>query len=625
MISWILGIKGPLSIISGSATMKFNTALLFFLTSFCLALVKNKNNIFKPIYFTLSIVTLLISVLTIFEHLFDLNLIIDNLFVKDQFSKKFPGRMSLATSVCFVLLSIGLIGLKSKKSTFKKASQNFVLITMLIAFVSVVTYVLRIPAENKTFFFDTMAIHTSLLFVFLSILVALKTPKIGFIKLFLGKLNGSVLLRKIIPFIILIPFLLSFILSALINKNIVETSFGIIIYTVVLILIGIIYTAYISFGLNKSDHKRKFLEDNIIIKNQELVQYKNALDKIAIISITDNKGIIKNVNNNFCVITKYSEEELIGASHSILNSNFHDDKFYKNLWETITKGENWSGEFKNKAKDGSLFWESCAIIPFKNKNGTIYQFMSIKQDITQRKEAEDLLASKYVKKLETKNKELEQFAYIASHDLQEPLRTITSFSEILHTEYGNKLDEQAKISFKFIQQATGRMSALIKGLLDYSRLGYEQELTAVNCNIIIKNIITDLNTTITQTNTTIETGKLPEFRAYETGIRLLFQNLITNAIKFRKKDISPIIKINAIRKGDFWEFSVEDNGIGIAKEFQKKIFAIFQRLHLKNEYEGTGIGLAHCQKIVNLHDGEIWVESVPKKGSKFYFTILNEQ
>ncbi|MCI2227631.1 ATP-binding protein [Polaribacter sp. MSW13] len=624
MISWFLDIEEILSVISDSATMKFNTALLFFLTSFCLIIENKKGKKSQSIYFILTGIILLIGTLSILEHGFQIDLAIDNLFVKDQISKNSPGRMSVATSLCFTLLGIGFLGLKTRKIQFKKISQSIVLITMFIAFISAITYVLKIPAENKTFFFETMAIHTSLLFLFSSSLIALKTPNIGFIKLLFSKLNGSSLLRKMIPFILLIPFLLSYFLSDLIHKNIIEYNFGIIIYTVILILISIIYTSIISFGLNKSDYKRRALDQNIISKNEELIQYKIALNSVTALTITDNKGVIKTINDNLTKMTQYTEKELLGNDFSLFYSDHYEPSFFENILAVLNNGTIWEGELQNLRKDGTTIWVSCSIIPFKNEHGTIEEFVVLKQDISKRKKAEALLESQYVKQLEAKNKELEQFTYIASHDLQEPLRTVTSFSDILSTEYQDKLDEQAKISFKFIKQATSRMSSLIKALLDYSRLGYEQKLTTINCNTLIDNITKDLNTTISQTNTKIEAKKLPELKGYETAIRLLFQNLITNAIKFRQKDRSPIIKISAKQKGNIWEFCVEDNGIGIAKEFQKKIFAIFQRLHLKDEYEGTGIGLAHCQKIANLHGGEIWVESSPMKGSKFYFTILNE-
>ncbi len=227
----------------------------------------------------------------------------------------------------------------------------------------------------------------------------------------------------------------------------------------------------------------------------------------------------------------------------------------------------------------------------------------------------------YTSQLEKKNKELEQFTYIASHDLQEPLRTLISFSDLLSKEYQGQLDEKANKSLSFISEAAIRMSTLVKDLLDYNRIGQTKEVSVVECNDIVKVVCKDLDSFIKESNATITTEKLPKIKGYETEIRLLFQNLITNAIKFRRKGHDPQVKISARVGPKHWEFSFQDNGIGIASKHQKKIFDIFKRLHLKHEYAGTGIGLAHCQKIVDLHQGELWVQSKPNEGSTFYFTL----
>jgi light-regulated signal transduction histidine kinase (bacteriophytochrome) len=224
--------------------------------------------------------------------------------------------------------------------------------------------------------------------------------------------------------------------------------------------------------------------------------------------------------------------------------------------------------------------------------------------------------------LKNKNKELAQFTYIASHDLQEPLRTVMNFTDLFEQQYKDQLDEQASTYLNFISQASNRMSNLIKGLLDYSRIGHSKKRTNIDVNEVLTELQQDLHSTIEETGTRIDIGLLPQVKGFKVELRLLFQNLILNAIKFRKEKVTPEIEITASDKVDFYEFSIRDNGIGIAKEYQEKIFSIFQRLHTQKQYEGTGIGLAHCQKIVELHQGTISVSSVPDQGSKFIFTIL---
>ncbi|HZE84021.1 MAG TPA: ATP-binding protein [Puia sp.] len=223
--------------------------------------------------------------------------------------------------------------------------------------------------------------------------------------------------------------------------------------------------------------------------------------------------------------------------------------------------------------------------------------------------------------MESKNKELEQFAYVASHDLQEPLRTTSAFVELFQKEYRGRLDDNADKYLEFIVQASDRMKVLVKDLLDYSRIGKEKKASLVNCNKLLEQITEDLAKMIKESGAIIEAYELPAIHAYPTELKLLFQNLITNAIKFRRQDRTPVIRIRPTHENGYWKFLFADNGIGIEKAFHERIFVIFQRLHNRSEYEGSGIGLAHCKKIAELHGGRIWVESVPGEGSEFFFTI----
>lgn len=277
-------------------------------------------------------------------------------------------------------------------------------------------------------------------------------------------------------------------------------------------------------------------------------------------------------------------------------------------------------ELRYHHKNGSMVWVFCRgkVVEW-DEQGNPLRMLGSHIDITNIKKVEE--TQLYVEKLEQKNKELQQFAYVASHDLQEPLRTIISFTDLMMEQYGGSIDDSADTYLRFISNASNRMSDLVKGLLDYTRIGKNFEVSEVNSDIVLKNVLDDLNTLITEKNVTFETKSLPIIQGLDTEIRSLFMNLITNAIKYKKKGENPFIRIGATEELDSWQFHVEDNGIGIEKAHLKRIFLIFQRLHNKDEYAGTGIGLAHCQKIVELHGGKIWVESTPSIGSTFYFTI----
>lgn len=225
------------------------------------------------------------------------------------------------------------------------------------------------------------------------------------------------------------------------------------------------------------------------------------------------------------------------------------------------------------------------------------------------------------RKLQNQNKELEQFTYITSHDLQEPLRSLISFSELLEKEFSDKLDGNGAIYIDFITKSSKRMRALVKGLLDYSRIGNNKELVETDCNQIINDVQDDMTSIIQESEAKITIDTLPVLKCYPTEMRQLFQNLISNAIKFRKKDSIPEIKISVTENQNNWIFSVQDNGIGIDQKDIHKLFIIFKRLNNRDEYEGTGIGLAHCKKIVELHGGTIWANAELNKQSTFTFII----
>ncbi|WP_425450226.1 sensor histidine kinase [Virgifigura deserti] len=233
--------------------------------------------------------------------------------------------------------------------------------------------------------------------------------------------------------------------------------------------------------------------------------------------------------------------------------------------------------------------------------------------------------SNYAKELERSNSELEQFAYVASHDLQEPLRMISSYCQLLQRRYKEKLDGDAEEFIGFAVEGAARMQRLINDLLAYSRVGTRgKPFEDTDCNDVLDAALSNLQTVVAETRAQIAHDPLPRISGDPVQLTQLFQNLIANAIKFRKPppdEVPVAIQISAVLKDGDWVFSVRDNGIGIDPQYSERIFIIFQRLHDRSEYAGTGIGLAICKKIVERHGGRIWVDSAPGSGSTFYFTI----
>ncbi|GLB49664.1 chemotaxis protein CheB [Neptunitalea lumnitzerae] len=223
--------------------------------------------------------------------------------------------------------------------------------------------------------------------------------------------------------------------------------------------------------------------------------------------------------------------------------------------------------------------------------------------------------------LQQANKELEQFVSICSHDLQEPLGTIRFGSELILKKFSDNLEDKGKEYLEYIFDAAGRLSKQIRALLEHSRIGQNKVKENVNVKELVNVVLYDLSKRIRECDATVHVGQMPKIDAYKTELRLLFQNLIGNALKYRKKNEKPIIKVSSFRDDDYYVFSIADNGIGIKEEDIDSIFTIFKRVPTEEKYEGTGVGLAHCEKIVKLHEGKLWVDSQYGYGSTFYFKI----
>jgi len=315
---------------------------------------------------------------------------------------------------------------------------------------------------------------------------------------------------------------------------------------------------------------------------------------------------------------------------------YQDPEDRKRFTEKIKKeGLVKNEELRLQKKDGAPIWASCTARVQHNANGEIKWIDGVIEDITGRKQAEEEL-KQTMAGLARSNKELEQFAYMVSHDLKQPLTTVLNLIELLKLRYQDKLDTKANNFITSALNEADRMHNMIEDILALSRVGTRgKPFEPVDCEDMLARILVHLKMRIKESGAIITHDPLPTVMADEAQLVRLFQNLLGNALKFRGEEPPRIhisaksiphsafrIPHSAIEKG--WLFSVSDNGIGIDPQFKERIFVIFERLHTKEEYPGTGIGLAICKKIVERHGGRIWVESEPGKGATFYFTFPNE-
>ena len=291
----------------------------------------------------------------------------------------------------------------------------------------------------------------------------------------------------------------------------------------------------------------------------------------------------------------------------------------------------WDQKFRKKGvlinQEQNLLTKTGEVVPvILNASAELNEKDEIKSirytfaDVGPLKKAEDQL-KKQKADLERANKDLEQFVSICSHDLQEPLSTIKFGSDILGKIYQDQLEEKGRNYISYIKAASGRLSNQIKALLEHSRIGRNGDKKEVDTKQLVEVVKYDLGKRIKDTGAKIYSGNLPKIYAYEVELRLLFQNLISNAIKYTPKERSPEVRISAFQEGEYWTFSIVDNGVGISREDQENIFTIFRRVKNSEEHDGTGVGLAHVQKIVQLHEGNIWVDSQEGVGSSFYFKL----
>jgi PAS domain S-box-containing protein len=367
---------------------------------------------------------------------------------------------------------------------------------------------------------------------------------------------------------------------------------------------------------------RKIAEDELRQREDRFRQIAESLPQLIWTCRAD--GPCDYLSRQWVAYTGIPEVEQLG--YGWLNQLHPDDRErVAREWQEVTpEGVVFDIEFRIRRHDGVYRWFKTRAIPMKDSSGRVVKWFGSNTDIQDVKEHEEALRETNVR-LERSNRELEQFAYVASHDLQEPLRMISSYTQLLEKRYRDRLDQDAHDFIAFAVDGANRMQRLIQDLLQFSRVTTRgQPLLPLDSHSALGEAIKNLHVSIQESGALVSNGDLPVVRGDRTQIVQLFQNLIDNSIKFHKHGIPPLIQVTAgedTQRAGYWVFRVSDNGIGIESRHQERIFEIFQRLHTQKEHQGTGIGLALCKRIVVRNGGRIWVESDPGKGATFCFTL----
>jgi len=400
-------------------------------------------------------------------------------------------------------------------------------------------------------------------------------------------------------------------------------------------------------GMYKNINPRKLAEIESLQKSEQLKQLSGELETI----IDNIPGLVfyKDINNRYIRVNRYmcefygkSKKQLEGTSMNDLHSNEQAQIYYEDDLQVIKSRRPKMNIVELWETKTGIRWVNTSKMPYLNQSGDVVGVIGVSMDVTERKKAdtelenyrrhlEELVADRTselaiaVSNLEHSNKELEQFAYVASHDLQEPLRMVSSYTQLIERRYKDKLDQDANDFIRYAVDGANRMQKLINDLLDFSRISSQGKVfSRIDMSVVLGYAVSNLHHLISENLALVSNENLPVLNVDESQLIRVFQNLIENSIKYKKKTEMPRIHISCVKKNKLYEFSVRDNGIGIEKKYHDRIFIIFQRLHTKEEYPGTGIGLSISKRIVERHGGTIWFESNENEGTTFYFTIPGE-
>ena len=412
--------------------------------------------------------------------------------------------------------------------------------------------------------------------------------------------------------------------SAHSRQNIVDLLRSEPVIGILVILLSMVLARQVvssSRRLEREIEQRKKAEEELVLRDRSI---NSATNGILIADARQPDMPTVYCNAAFEKITGYTPAEVLGQNCRFLQGTDHQQPGLDAIRQAIRQGTEGKAELRNYRKDGSLFWNELYIAPVKDHQGRLTHFIGIQTDVTQRKHQETELAHK-TRELAESNAELQQFAYVASHDLQEPLRMVASYTQLLGKRYQGKLDKDADEFIGYAVDGATRMQRLIRDLLEYSRVGAENKsFEPTDCELVFRQVLDNLSASIRERHAEVTHDPLPTVHANPTHLMQLFQNLIGNALKFQG-DAPARIHVGVRALPDGWEFSVRDNGVGIPADQLGRIFSIFQRLHGQSEYPGTGIGLAICKRIVEKYGGKIRVESEPGTGSIFFFTLITSR
>ena len=622
LAGWAAELRRLQTVFPGSVPMKPNAALGLTLAAVALWMQRAgaPEGWRRKVAYACAAISLTIGALTLAEHMFDADFGIDQLLFKEisPIGNSAPGRMPPPPALACVAIGLALLLLDT--SVGRWIVYPLILLSGLMGLTVLVGYAYDQSHLYSLGFYLEMAVPAALDIVALSTAIALARPDRGIMALLTSRGPGGLMARRLLIPAVLLPIVLGWLRVVGEKRGLWDTEFGTALLVIANVTMFTVLVGWNARILHRTDQKRVEAEA-AVRQSEERFRLLVEGAKDYAIYMLDARGRITTWNAGAERMKGYTAAEIHGV---------HFSRFYvsadveQHLPEAELEAAARDGRFEAEGwrvrKDGSRFWANAVITALRDADGTLVGFGKITRDMTDRKLAEDEL-KRTARELARSNAELEQFAYVASHDLQEPLRAVAGCVDLLQHRYQGRLDGRADEFITHAREGAARMRDLINDLLAYSRLSTGASVpTPTDCNAALNDATANLSVAIRETDARITADHLPTVIADRTQITQLLQNLLANAIKFRAAR-TPEIHVGAERNGGEWRFCVRDNGIGIDPRYSERIFKVFQRLHTRREYPGTGIGLAICKRIVERHGGRIWVTAQPDEGAMFHFTI----
>ena len=589
VLGWVVGAVIIPSANAASPAIRLNTGVCLLLLGAGLALAAWGRVAGARV---LGAMVVAIGLVTLFEYVAHTSLGIDQLAFDDH--SRSVGRMAPNTAVGVAVLGAALVTAAARRMPWQPA-ELLALAGGMIGWLGLIGYAADLPALLHVGGFLRIALPTAICFVLVGVAIAVGPARGRLAGLVAGGGPAGPLGRRLFTAVVLAPPLVSLPLRAVHSQG-----------TTILVLIAVLAVVFLSIVVSFA----------VSLEAAE----REAQDRAELLDLAHDAVIVRDPLTTRITYWNREAEQLYGysaaeargcVSHDLLATRFSESRQVFDA--ALLERGRWNGELDHRRKDGSRLFVSSRQALKRDAHGRPVSIIELNSDITERRRAERALARS--------NVELEQFASVTSHDLQEPLRTISGFADLLARRHASALDDDARRYLEFIVSGTTRMQGLIDGMLSYARVGRAGlSLELHDSRELVDRALGALDGTVASSGARIEIGELPPVVVNGAALTQVFQNLVANALKF-SDTATPAVAITAGRERDAWRFAVADNGIGIDPAQAERVFRMFQRLHADGHYAGTGIGLAICKRIVERHGGRIWCEPLAEGGTVFQFTL----